>query len=109
MPVGQMDWAWSIILSSTPSSVRAGVLLASARNRHMGTSDADTCSPVARVNAVAGDEVPIKNFVFHALHAVADGRKHGVVPVAQPVFAQEDARGSLGTAHQHWEPEKAMY
>lgn len=35
MPVGQMDWAWSIILSSTPSSVRAGVLLASARNRHM--------------------------------------------------------------------------
>ena len=63
---------------------------------HVGTSDADACSPVARVNAVAGDEVPVKDFIFHALHAVADGRKHGVVPVAQPVFAQEDARGSLG-------------
>ena len=63
---------------------------------HVGAANADACSPVARVNAVAGDEVPVKDFVFHALHAVADGRENGVVPVAQPVFTQENTCGCLG-------------
>ena len=40
---------------------------------HVGAANADPRARIAGMDAVPGDEVPVKHFVLHALHTVADG------------------------------------